>query len=251
MGPSGSLGLEIRHRGMPRSQIPLRYDDFVDRDRYEGSAFLVTMVAQEQILAATNTINRFGYDLRSIAAWSNVFDSVTENDKMQALFEFVFLIASACLSTPYSIKQMFIRSICQISYQTNCLRDSNCKRVLKEQLNFPDADRLAARFVSWPTLYSALSMLNNQEFIQASDDYRNRINHGFPRRIEVGHTVTISPEVRPGSVAYAWGVAPPLSVSNLIPLLEGQYEAACNCFAAYIALIKEQHESWPRLAPDE
>jgi hypothetical protein len=125
---------------------------------------------------------------------------------------------------------------------------NNCKGALKERLTFLDAERLAARFVSWPALRSALSLLNGEKFINESDDYRNRVNHGFPRRIEVGHTVTISPDVRPGSISYAWGVAPPLPIRNLIPLLAGQYEAAVNCFAAYVALIKEQHDLWPRLA---
>jgi hypothetical protein len=112
-------------RSLGEIYLPARYDDFVDRGRYEGSAFLVTMVAQEQILEATNTINRFGYDLRSITAWGEVFESATEEERMLALFEFVFPITSASLSAPYSIKQMFVRSICQISYQTNCLHDNN------------------------------------------------------------------------------------------------------------------------------
>jgi len=222
-----------------------RYDDFVDRGRYQGSAMPVALMAGEHIVAATNAINRFNYDLHSIAAWRKAFDTITEGEKMQALFEFVFSIASNSLSAPYSIKQLLIRSIYEISHQTNRFHDANWKEgSLKKQTNFDDAQRVAKRFFSWTALCSALSLLNDENFNTASDNYRNRLNHGFPPRIEVGHVLTVQRDPCAAS-SYEIRHAPPLLIADLVPLLAAQYGAALKCFDAYIELIKEQYKLWP------
>src|ERR1700730_9347479 len=139
-----------------------RYDDFLDRGSYQGIALPVPVIAQEHMLEAANTLNRFNYDLHSIAAWSKVFESITDTEKVQAVFEFLFPLVSLSLSAPYSIKQMFLKSIYQISHHTSRFWDSNWNpRSFKERVNFPDAEKLAQRFASWPTLSIALSVLNN------------------------------------------------------------------------------------------
>ena len=45
-----------------------RYDDFVERNRYQGSAMPVALTAGEHIVGATNAINRF--QLRSTRHYS-------------------------------------------------------------------------------------------------------------------------------------------------------------------------------------
>lgn len=228
-----------------------RYDTFLDRGRYQGIALPVPLIAQEHVLEAANTLNRFNYDLHSITAWSKVFESVTDTEKMQAVFEFVFLVISHSLSAPYSIKQMFIKSTYQISHHTSRFCDSNWNPCsFKERVNFPDADKLARRFASWAPLSGALSRLNNENFTKASDDYRNRFNHGFPRRIEFGHTTTVQQEP-PGSFSYVWRNAPPFLIGDLIPLLSEQYSAALTAYKTYIELIKEQETLWPCLRAGE
>lgn len=222
-----------------------QFDNFLDRDSYHGGALPVVLIAKDQIMGATNALNRFGYDLHALAAWNKVFDTITEDEKFLALYEFVLPIASDSLSAPYAIKQMFVTSICQISYQTKGFGNRD-EAPLKKQLNFKDARRLAANFGSWPTLCSALSLLNDEAFKDASDDYRNKLNHGFPRRIEIGHTWAINQVIEPGCVTYSLGVAPPLRIAELIPLLAKQYQIALSCFGAYIDLMKEQHALWPR-----
>jgi hypothetical protein len=230
----------------------IRHDDsFLDRRRYDGpAAMLVVIMAQAHILTATNTINRFSYDLRSLTAWDKVFESVSEAERMQALYEFLSPIASHCLSMPYAVKQMSIKSICQISHQTNRFHDGNWdEKALPGKPNFPDAIKLAGHFRSWPALCGALSLVDDTTFRDASDDYRNEFNHGFPRRIELGYTTIIRRDAK--SSSYELHDAPPLLVRDLIPLLAAQHKAASDCHDAYIELIKEQHKLWPSLAIDD
>jgi hypothetical protein len=222
-------------------------DDFLDRCRYDGpAAMLVVLMAREHILTATNTMNRFSYDILSLTAWNKVFASATEAERMQALYEFLSPTASYCLSMPYTIKQMFIKSICEISHQTNRFNDNNWdERALPPKPNFPDAGKLASRFNSWPVLCAALSLLDDRTFRDASDDYRNEFNHGFPRRIELGYTTIIRRNAKFSS--YELRDAPPLLMNDLIPLLTVQHKAASDCHHAYLELIKEQHTLWPNL----
>ena len=200
----------------------VRHDDsFLESRRYDNPAsMMVAMMAQEHILTATNTLNRFSYDLHCLSAWRKVFESATEVERMQALYEFLSPIASHSLSMPYSIKQMFVKSVCQISHQTNRFHVNDWNESsLDEKPRFPDAKRLAGRFRSWPGLCAAFSLLNSQKFTSASDNYRNELNHGFPRRIELGHTTIIRRD--PKSFSYEWHDAPPLSIRDLVPLLAG------------------------------
>jgi hypothetical protein len=230
----------------------IRHDDgFLDRCRYDGPvAMLVVLMVREHILTATNTINRFSYDIRGLTAWNKVFASATETERMQALYEFLSPTASYCLSMPYAIKQMFIKSICQISHQTNRFNESHWdERALPPKPNFPDAVKLATRFSSCPVLCASLSLLDDKTFRDASDDYRSEFNHGFPRRIEIGYTTIIRHNARLSS--YELRDAPPLLINNLIPLLAMQHKAASDCHHAYIDLIKEQHKLWPSQPLDD
>jgi hypothetical protein len=188
--------------------------------------------------------------MRSLTAWNKVFEAVAEKERIATLYEFIYPIASQCLTMPYSIKQMFINSICQLSHQTNWFHDIDWnENALPEKPNFPHAERLAGRFDSWPALRSALAMLDDPSFRTASDNYRNEANHGFPRRIEIGYTTVIRRD--PRAASYGVYDAPPLLVNDLMPILVAQHRAASQCHDAYLELVREQHRLWPSLPRTE
>jgi hypothetical protein len=168
------------------------YDDSFLGDRYNPFSLLAVLMAQSHPTSIAHNINRFGNELRSLTAWAKVFETATEGGRISALYEFAYPIASQCLSMPYSIKQAFIKSVCQISHQTNRFLDGNwTEKALPEKPNFPDAKRLAGRFPAWTALSAALAPLDDEAFRVASDDYRNQANHGLPRRIGYGYTPVI------------------------------------------------------------
>lgn len=130
-----------------------QFENFLDNGSYSASALPVVLMAQDQIIGATNALNRFCYDLHAITAWNRLFQSITEDEKILAIYEFLFPAASDALSAPYAIKQLFVTSVCQISHETKCFSNRH-EEPLKKQLNFGHADQLAAKFGSWPTLRS-------------------------------------------------------------------------------------------------
>ena len=221
------------------------YEDFVDHGRYQGAALPAVAMAREHIIAITNTLNRFWYDLRNITVWGYVFDSLSEDEKLLALYEFLYSIMNQCLSAPYSIKQMFIKSVCHVCHQTNRFLDANwSESFLKSDrdLSFKDAINLAKNFRSWSKLCHALSHLNHANFLQTTDDYRNRFNHGFPPRIELGWTMTVRRDQ--DSHKYVIANPPPFLIADLVPPLSEQYEAALNSYNAYVELLKEEQATW-------
>jgi hypothetical protein len=263
------------YRNFQRTRRPLSYlypivqydDSFLSRGRYNPFSMIAVMMAPSHLLSLRHNINRFGNELRSLTAWAKVFETATEAERISDLYEFTYPIASQCLSMPYSIKQMFIKSLAQISHQTNRFHISDWnEKALSEKPNFCDAQRLASRFQSWPALSAALAMLDDKVFRVGSDDYRNQANHGFPRRIEYGYTPIIHRDPKskqatfveqgqngelqfinlPGR-SYDLYDSPPIPVIDLIPLLVPQHQAATRCYQEYVELIKEQHKSWPTL----
>jgi hypothetical protein len=237
-------------RAIGQLYAPVPFDDFISRGRYQGIAALpASVLAQEHILHATNTLNRYGYDLQNLEAWCNVFETITEDEKMIALFEFVFHIASDSLSAPYAIKQLLVKSIYEITYYTSRVFDSTwTSSTFKPQARFDDARKLAQGLASWPALRAALSELNDAQFITASDSYRHRLNHGFPRRIELGHTMVVENTTVPGQTASGLSLSikqeAPLMIEGLLPILSTQYEAAVRAYRAYIDLVKEHEQTW-------
>lgn len=251
----GEVTLVALYRNFQEVRRPLshiypmiRYDDSFLGSRYNPFSLIAVMMAQTHPLAMAHNINRFGDELRSLSAWAKVFETATEDERISALYEFSYPIASQCMSMPYSIKQALIKLVCQISHQTNRFLDSNWnERALREKPNFPDAERLAARFQMWPALSAALEPFDNEAFRVASDDYRNQANHSFPRRFEYGYTPIIRrdpPSGTPGG-SYQLYDSPPFRLTDLIPLLEPQYQAAVRCYERYVDLIQEQHSFWP------
>jgi hypothetical protein len=275
-----------RTLGVIYSNVP--YHNFGDNGRFSGVGFLAATMASEHIITVTNTVNRFCFDLHALIYWSKLLESVSEDEKLMALIEFLIQVSNQCLAAPYLIKQTLIKSICKVSHQTNRLCvESQTENSLKpdKDLDFKQAAKLAKHFKSWQGMHDAFSLLNDEGFVTASDDYRNRFNHGFPRRIEHGHSMIIervenapqldisnlirtlessSNELRPeisnmiatlkiieenhrNLSSYKIVDAPPIYIANLIPALEKQYKAAVNCHAAYVDLIREQYAIWTSL----
>lgn len=244
------LSLYAKFRDARRSSGELRpqarYDDFIAHGRYQGSALPAPIVAQHHVLDIANAVNRFHYDLHSLEVWRKIIGSITESEKTQALFEFIFPLASHTLSAPYSVKQKLISSIYQISYHTNRFIDKSWKESSAEKhVNFLDAKRVAEHFRSWSSLECILSNLNDQAFVNSSENYRNRFHHGFPAGIESGDIITVE-QVAPGSSSYKVRILPPLLLEDVVPLMTAQYDAALQSHIAYIELIKEQEKHWPK-----
>jgi hypothetical protein len=117
----------------------VNYHDFVDNGRYYPNAMPAVMVASEHLLAVANSVSRFCYELHALASWQKALEALGEDERTIALFEFVSPMATSCLSLPYSIRQMLVKSICHISHHTNRL----CVADWDEAALKPDRERVS------------------------------------------------------------------------------------------------------------
>jgi hypothetical protein len=218
------------------------YYDFLEHGSYLGIALPFVETATEHIRELANTVNEFCHYLHGLLAWGRVLDSVPEVDKFDAVIEFVLPISVYCLSAPYAIKGRLCTSIAELSHQANRFRvGAWTDNADLRKPNFLTARRHAHQWTSWPALESTLSRLNDDSFTCAVDDFRNRFNHGYPRRVEYGFTGFVRRNVSSdGSVSYGFGDSPPLRVTELIPVLAPQYSVAVECYEAYAELVREQ-----------
>lgn len=246
-------GLYVRFqhtlRSLDRIFSGVPHDYSVDQGSYSGIATVFALTASEHILHIANIVNRFSYDLNGIAAWAELLEALTEEERLSVLFEFVTPTATHCLCAPYGLRQAFIKSVCRVSHQTNRFRVPGWNETALKpdrKLDAEEAEKLAEGFVFWPPLRDALARLDDAAFRKASDYFRNEFNHGFPRRIEFGNTVTV--ERDPKAFFHRISDRPPLHLSDLLPPLTTQHEAALACYEAYTRLIKEQRELLPGTA---
>lgn len=225
---------------------PAEYAEFAGP--YDGASFAVGWLSEGEVPAVTNKVNAFWRHLGGLIAWNEIYQSLDEDDKFNVVIEFITPTADHCLSMPYSIKQMLIKSICHISHQTNRFCGPNfSEEALKKDrnLNFHEAEKLAGAYAAWSRLRDALLELDDGQYRKESNDYRNELNHGFATNIEYGHFLTIK-RVDGNPSAYNFMSVPPLQLGNVISSLARQYNAALLCHDRYIDLIREQHAHWPK-----
>lgn len=223
------------------------YHNFFD-GKYQAFSMPAVWLAEGQVMSAGNAVNRFGDYVMRLIAWNQVLRSASEDDKIDAMIEFMSPLADHCLGAPYSIKQMLIKSVCKLSYSTRAFHERGFKGKLpRNGFNFPDAQRLAGVYSTWNGLSTAFAELDTADYRKQSGDYRNQLNHGFPRDIEHGHLLDVEIESNPaGHVGFIMKDLPPLRLEALIPLLSDQHAAAHQCYNRYVDLVKEQRTFWLR-----
>jgi hypothetical protein len=72
---------------------PATYPDFINRDRYDAASIPAVWLAQGHLTAVANAVNSFWRSLHNVAAWEIVFKTATEEDKFNALIEFLAPVA--------------------------------------------------------------------------------------------------------------------------------------------------------------
>jgi hypothetical protein len=220
------------------------YPDFLQGGSYNPIS-IAFLWMPGQVVGIANRINAFWRQLHSLAAWNTIWPSLNEDDRYNALVEFVRPTADHCLTAPYSIKSMLTTSACRISHQTRLFFEKDFKKTLKDdsRLDYKEARRLAKGFRNWPALEVAFSKLNDDDYKAKSEDYRNSINHSFAPNIEIGSQFKLTRRPDSTDVSYNMIIEQPLRLEKLVPLLTNQYRAARDCFERYVDLVRELEAS--------
>lgn len=176
--------------------------------------------------------------------------------------EFTHIPLHYALHKPSEISSRVKFSCIHLSHQANCAVHGDKDEIVNDKkLNFDHLKRLVSKWPSGAELIVALNSVGNQNpnFVEATQDFRNKSQHRLPPSLEMGLTNRVRrqvvntddflPEIvrqnfgiesNKQVVSYGFGSAPPLKTKDMIPILLEQHEALRNLFFRYWDLVQEQ-----------
>jgi hypothetical protein len=256
----------------------MKRENYIDayinyRDRIETTEWFSKPLSYNQIIAPTNVSGYQGFyrmmlmghanqlpddinDLLrttvSLSVWADIIENYGTEDRLYLLVEFVNPIAFFALNLPYAIKSRFIFSITHLCHQANRFKISDYKDDLTNDKNIKKStmDDRCSCWEGYSSFKESLNKICNEEYNQKTKEYRHKFHHRLPIEIEVGVTGLMSRMKNGNSVSYRLGGIQPLSINNLIPVLQNQFHAASECYSKYIGIINEHFQTigWNNIA---
>lgn len=203
------------------------------------------MMANEQTLELSNSINELNRLIASLCAWAEVLSSLDDKDKNEIMIEFVDTKAITALNLPYVIRSRFIFSIAHLCHQANRFYSADWQDdlPLDKEIFFQSADKYGVGWKKYRKAKVAIEGIFNQKHQCETKEYRNKYHHRYSPRIEVGITNLVSRNINDdGDVSYGLGGCQPLKLAEIIPLLREQQVAGIRAYKKYQMLLFEHME---------
>lgn len=204
---------------------------------------------EEHASELSNTINDFRRYIKSLSVWKIVIKDLDEQEHNNVVVEHIAPLATLALNMPYVIRSRFIYSIAHLSHQANRYQEKNWQDNLPidKEIYFETADIYSNTWKRYKKLKTSLERIANKKYGIDTHDFRNKYNHRYSPRIEVGLSEFVVRNVKyvengNDQVSYAFGYQDPLMLEDIIPVLTTQLNQCLNSYEKYQALINEQLE---------
>lgn len=195
----------------------------------------------------SNSINQFAHLIYQLDSWQLAFQGLSDDDRFDAVHEFVDTIGTVALNLPYVIRSRFIFSVAHLCHQANqALDKSNWSDdfPLDKAVYFETSDIYGSRWKSYKYLKRLLESIANKNYREKTHHFRDKYNHRFSQRIEFGQTRFVTRIVeRNSKVSYDFGYFEPLTLELVVPLLKIQHAACIAAFGQFQKLIHEHVET--------
>lgn len=198
-----------------------------------------------EIANSLNEMNDYSFRLRT---WNTVIAPMNDQEKLDAVHEFIDPIATIGLNLPYVIRSRFILAVAHLSHQANRSRDGASwldDFPLDNMVYFAAADQFGAPWAAYPAFKRCIEKFGNKQYQTATRDFRNAYNHRFSPRFVIGITQIVTREVdaEAKSIHYTFGGMPALGLDFVAGLLDEQYQRGREAFSAFRALVREHEAS--------
>lgn len=230
-----------RHEVEPKPRLAT-YVKFLDEpaDNFWPNHFV--SAARQDLRDSANFVNEFAVNFVTLRAWQTMLPRLPDQERFEAVLEFVHPVAYFCLGVPYALKGRLHRSIAAVSHLANEYVQGDWEYIADLGKSRYETARLhASGWKGWPLLRSRLGRLDNRPFRQAVDGFRNEFHHGSPRLVEFG-VKPFTLRTSPGG-GFALGVEPALPLETVVSALEPQCAAAAWAYDAYVDLVREQYDA--------
>lgn len=198
---------------------------------------------KEHSTELSNSLNELLRYITILTAWNEVIIGKNIDEKYEIIIEFVAPIAALAINLPYAIRSRFIYSVTHLSHQANRTKQKKWVDDLRidREINFDTADKYSSYWKRYRELKLALEKIANKKFQSDTHNFRDKYNHRYSLKIEIGITEFVKRNVGDdGRVSYGIGFTKPLKIDKLLPVLKQQYSACFKAFAEYQRLVEEQ-----------
>lgn len=198
---------------------------------------------QEHASELANSINEFGRHIISLMAWEKVLAGLSQAEKHNVIIDFVSPLATLALNMPYVIRSRFIYSIAHLSHQANQVKQNPWVDdfPVDDDIYIGAADSFGKHWKKYSKLKVALEKIANSSFRESTHNFRNKYNHRYSPRIEIGLTGLVNRiKNEDGTVSYGFGYTSPLMLKDINPLLFTQHSRCLAAHEKYQALVNEQ-----------
>lgn len=216
-----------------------------ERVRYSQCMVFLYM-ARDSTCSLLLEVNRFLLDIAHAEAWVLTAQKYEEVERHNLLAEFADPHLELSVSRPYSLRNHFIFVAVHLLHQSNKLKKSDWKDELPPdgKINYKHLDEFGSNWIGFKNFKEKIDLLNNNEFQDATRNFRHRLQHRFRTHFDFGLTPVIERiEVKSG-ITYAFKTIPPLDLQALMPELYKQHQTAAEVFQAYWQLVGELCVEW-------
>lgn len=192
-----------------------------------------------------NAINAFTLNVRRLSAWETLMTSLGEQEKAEALHEFIEPVATLCLLLPYVIRSRLLFATAHLCHQVNLVRETDWPEAslsMDDKIWMDSADQQGARWRKYNRLKTRIEAIGGKQLGQATADFRNAFTHRFSPRVGTGITNFATRHFDPttGKACYSFGGTEPLDLKKLTALLVVELDRCYVAFFAFQALVSDQ-----------
>ncbi|BCM23829.1 hypothetical protein [Methyloradius palustris] len=244
------MSIEIYQKYLEARSTSIFNGKFMEYD-WEGFPELVGgewLIYSQMLTEFSREISNVINDLTNYTFWLDCWDQVLagvgDDEKMSILHDYVNPLAITALNLPYAIRSRLIFGNAHLSHQANRFIDGEEWKddlPLDDAIYFSVADKYCSKWFSYTKLKLALEKIDNKEYKEKTDDFRNKYNHRFSRRIELGISGLVNRHVSTtGEVSYSLSAVSPLKLGEIVETLEKQCQHCYKAFNRFQKLIHEQ-----------
>lgn len=223
----------------------VRPDDYELPNSYPLSCLVFGQMASDFTRGLIGEVNRFFIDVHHADCWIQVASKYEEDTKSILLWEFAEPMLELSVGRPYSIRSHFSFAAVHLLNQLNSHKIKNwkddlpCDRLIDYKYLTENENKFRAEQSHFKDFLDKLAELNEKNFVEATQNFRNLLQHRFRLQFDTGLTPHFERKQTKGGVIYAYKIAPPLNLEALIPALYAQHQKSVEAFKAYWLLVNE------------
>ncbi|WNN53790.1 hypothetical protein RIN66_07160 [Hafnia alvei] len=219
--------------------------DWVPSIVWGSQSFVYSQMLFEHSRELSNNINRLARLICKLKSWELVVEGMSDKDKFEVILEFIDDSSTVAINLPYVIKARFSFSIAHLCHQANQYLDPKWvdKIVYDQKIDIGIAMEKAKKWSCFSDLYKKMLEINDEGFIGETLDFRNKYNHRYSPKIEVGLTELIKrTKNSSGDVVYKIGQTKPLKLKNIVISLIKQHKKCIEAYSLYQKLVMQHLE---------